>query len=233
MRLFELTASDPEIRFSPFVWRTRMALAHKGFEPDCVATRFLDKSAFAESGSNTVPVIEDNGTWVSESWDIACYLDDTYPDRPSLFGGAMGRGKALFIDNWANHMVLTPLFPMLANDIHACLDAEDKIYFQNKWEPRLGCSLQAVGADREDQVIAFRQSLSPLRETLKKQAFISGDAPGYADYSVFGPFVWARCCTDFEILEQDDIVAQWREKMLDLFDGLARNAKRVIAVSTQ
>lgn len=49
MRLFELTGSDEELSFSPYVWRIRMALAHKGIEPERVFTRFGDKSAFAPS----------------------------------------------------------------------------------------------------------------------------------------------------------------------------------------
>ncbi len=227
MRLFELTAADRDVRFSPFVWRSRMALAHKGFSPECVGTQFVDKSAFAPSGSNTVPVLEDNGLWVSESWDIACYLEDTYSDRPSLFGGTIGRGQARFIDNWANRVMLTALFPMLANDILTSLGRDDHTYFKNKWEPKLGISLKELASDREEKRTAFQTALSPLRATLESQPFLGGDSATYADYSVFGGLMWARCCSSFELLEQGDLIADWRERMLDLFDGLGRNAKRV------
>lgn len=37
-----------------------------------------------------VPIIEDNGKVVNESFDIALYLERTYPDKPSLFGGPGG-----------------------------------------------------------------------------------------------------------------------------------------------
>ncbi|GEQ97293.1 glutathione S-transferase [Iodidimonas gelatinilytica] len=228
MRLFELTGSDAELSFSPFVWRTRMALAHKGITPERVATRFLDKSAFAPSGSKTVPVIEDNGEWVSQAWDIACYLEKTYPDAPSLFGGPLGMGQARFIDSWADATILRGLFPMLAADICACLDAEDQAYFRSTREPHLGCSLEEAKAGRDKAVIALRKALDPMRGTLRHQPFLGGETPSYADYSVFGPFVWAHCCTDFAILEDDDIITQWRARMFDLFDGLARTAKRAV-----
>jgi glutathione S-transferase len=42
-----------------------------------------------------VPVIVDanqDGKWVNDSWAIAKYLEATYPDRPSLFGGPQGQG---------------------------------------------------------------------------------------------------------------------------------------------
>ena len=37
-----------------------------------------------------MPIIEDNGRVVNESFDIALYLERTYPDKPSLFGGPGG-----------------------------------------------------------------------------------------------------------------------------------------------
>ena len=40
-----------------------------------------------------VPVIVDgnkDGKWINDSWAIAKYLEETYPDRPSLFGGPQG-----------------------------------------------------------------------------------------------------------------------------------------------
>ena len=31
-----------------------------------------------------------DGKWVNDSWEIAKYLEKTYPDQPSLFKGASG-----------------------------------------------------------------------------------------------------------------------------------------------
>ena len=71
---------------------------------------------------------------------------------------------------------------------------------------------------------AFRTSLDPLRRTVERQDFISGKAPAYADYVVFGAFQWVRAISDLEVLAADDPVRSWRSRMLDLFDGLARRA---------
>ncbi|MET0446253.1 MAG: glutathione S-transferase family protein, partial [Pseudorhodoplanes sp.] len=62
----------------------------------------------------------------------------------------------------------------------------------------------------------------PLRVTLRWQPFLSGAAPAYADYIVFSLFQWARIVSTTQVLEADDVLASWRERMLDLFDGLAR-----------
>ena len=76
--------------------------------------------------------------------------------------------------------------------------------------------------DREARLPAFRASLAPLRRTVERQDFLCGEAPGYADYIVFGAFQWARAISDFALLAADDPVALWRGRLLDAFDGLAR-----------
>ena len=49
-------------RISPFSWRIRYALAHKGLEPDVVPTRFADVERIrALSGQHFVPIIEHDG----------------------------------------------------------------------------------------------------------------------------------------------------------------------------
>ena len=53
---------------------------------------------------------------------------------------------------------------------------------------------------------------------------ICGAAPCYADYVVFGAFQWARGISDFALLAADDPIQAWRRRLLDMFDGLARQA---------
>jgi len=60
---------------------------------------------------------------------------------------------------------------------------------------------------------------------LEAQPFLGGDKPLYADYIAFGGFQWARCISPFKLLEPDDPVAGWRERMLDLFGGMAGESR--------
>ena len=46
-QLYELCGTDPARRFSPYCWRSRMALAHKGLEAEVVPWRFTDTAALA------------------------------------------------------------------------------------------------------------------------------------------------------------------------------------------
>ena len=138
MRLFELCGKDKNLSFSPFVWRTKMALAHKGLAYDSVYCNFTDKEAFAKAQSKTVPVLEDKGVWVGDSWKIACYLEDNYADRPSLFDGDGGRALALFMNNWAVYHLVGPMFKVLAPQIPQHLTAEDDEYFRATREKFFG-----------------------------------------------------------------------------------------------
>jgi glutathione S-transferase len=101
------------------------------------------------------------------------------------------------------------------------IDPRDQPYFRESREKRFGMSLEAVVANREATVKDFRAALGPLRFTLGKQAFLGGSAPNYADYIVFGAFMWARNVSDFPLLEQGDAVYAWRGRLLAACDGLA------------
>jgi glutathione S-transferase len=161
---------------------------------------------------------------VVDSWVIANYLEDTYPDRPSLFGGEGGRAMARFINAWGDIVVNGGLFPLIVSDIPAHLGPVDADYFRISREARLGKKLEEATAERDKSVVAFRRSLEPMRTTLRAQAFLGGTAPNYADYIVFGGFQWARVVSSFRLLAEDDPIHAWREKLLDAFGGLARKS---------
>ena len=224
LKLFELVGTDAARPFSPFCWRTRMALAHKGLAAETIPWCFTEKQAIAPYQSEKVPVLLDNDNSVVDSWAIANYLDDTYPDRPSLFGGEGGRAVGRMINWWGDIAIVGGIFPMIAADIHGHLKAEDAAYFRRTREARLGKPLEEATAGRDKDVEKFRRSLDPLRLTLKTQPFLGGDAPNYADYIVFGGFQWARATSPFRLLDDKDLVYAWRERLLDAFDGLARKS---------
>jgi glutathione S-transferase len=222
IRMYDLAGAEPNRRFSPYCWRIRQALAHKRLPVETIPWRFTDKAAIAHSGQDRVPVIEDGDRVVADSWAIANYLEDAYPDRPSLFGGAAARAVARFINGWADTVQNAAISTFVANDVVRHLDPRDQDYFQRSRTQRFGMTLEQYCANRETRIAGFRQTLEPLRHTLRSQPFLGGAAALYPDYIVFGGFQWARTTSDFALLEADDPIAAWRERMLDLHDGLAR-----------
>lgn len=223
LRLYDLAGAEPDRRFSPFCWRTRLALAHKELPVETTPWRFVDKDSIAPSGQGRMPVLVDSDRWISDSWTIAEYLEEAYPDRSSLFGGAAGRGMSRYFSVLGDGLV-GAIFPFVALDIVGHLDKGDRAYFRESREQGIGRTLETFVADRETRLADFRAGLAPLRQTLRRQPFLGGDAPLYADYAVFGAFQWARCISPFALLADDDPVAIWRGRVLDLFGSLARNA---------
>lgn len=222
--LYELAGADPDRRFSPFCWRIRLALAHKGLDTDTVPWHMSDKESIAFSGQGKVPVLVDGEQVVSDSWQIALYLEKTYPHAPSLFGGEAGMPAVRFINAWADSMLMPSMARLVMSDIPRHMNESDAAYFRRSREQRFGATLETVCANRDQDVESFRQSLLPIRLALRSAPFIGGDTPHYADYSVFGPFQWARCISDFPLLKTDDPVAAWAGRMLDAFDGIAGKA---------
>ncbi|HYC13174.1 MAG TPA: glutathione S-transferase N-terminal domain-containing protein, partial [Stellaceae bacterium] len=64
--LYDLAGAEADRRFSPFCWRTRLALAHKGLAVETVPWRFTEKDALAPSKQGRVPVVVDGGKWISD-----------------------------------------------------------------------------------------------------------------------------------------------------------------------
>ena len=222
IRMFDLTGADPRRRFSPYCWRTRMALAHKGLAVETIPWRFTDKDAIAFSGQGRVPVVQDGERALFDSLAIAYDLEARYGDRPSLFGGVGGEALVRFLNNWADGVLHPALVRLIIADVWTILAEQDRSYFRTSREARFGAALEAVQRDRGEAVIGFRKLLEPLRATLAAQPYLGGAAANYADYIVFGAFQWARVTSPFPLLEADDPIVVWRERLLDAFDGLAR-----------
>jgi glutathione S-transferase len=221
LQLYDLAGAEPERRFSPYCWRTKLALMHKGLPFDTIPWRFTDKDAIAFSGQGRVPVLIDGDQVVSDSWTIASYLEDAYADRPSLFRGDGGRAVTRFVNAWADGVLVGGILRLIVTDILAHLDEKDRAYFRETREKRLGAVLEAVSADRETNVLAFRKTLDPIRTVFAAQPYLGGEIPTYADYAVFGCFQWARCISSFPLLLKDDAVWSWRDRLLSAFGGFA------------
>jgi glutathione S-transferase len=225
MLLYDLAGAEDDRRFSPYCWRAKMALRHKGLEFETVPWRFTEKAAIAKHGSSTVPVLVDGAQSVYDSWAIAIYLDEVYPSRPRLFEGTESRALADFFAQWAVKALHPVLLRVIVLDLFAKLHEKDRAYFRESREKRFGRTLEEHGADPKGSLAAFRGALEPVRPVLVQNAFVSGNGPGFADYVLLGVFQWARAVSPTRLLEPDDPVYAWRERMLDLFGGYAREAK--------
>jgi glutathione S-transferase len=220
LTLYELCGKDDE-RFSPFCWRSRFALAHKQLDATYVPVRFTDKDIIAFSGQTRVPVLVDGDRVVSDSWKIACYLEEAYPEQPSLFGDDKAHSLTRFIDLWGTQSLFPPMVRLVLFDVLDHLDIEDATYIRESREKQLGVEWQMLREQRDQHRPIFRQQLAPLHLLLRQQPFLSGSTPAYADYSVFGLFQWARMISDYRLFESDDPLQEWHRTMAGIADRIA------------
>jgi glutathione S-transferase len=216
--LYDLAAADGR-RFSPYCWRAKLALAHKGLDAATVPVAFTEIPAILGGGQTTLPVLDDGGVVVRDSFAIAEYLEETYPDRPSLFGGEGGRGTARLIEGWSLYGLQPQISGLVLRDIWAGLAPKDQDYFRSSREQRLGRTLEDIQQGREERLETFRKSLQPIRHALQRAPFLGGKTPLFADYILFGTLQWARVASGFRLLAEGDPVAAWFSRVADLHGG--------------
>lgn len=221
-QLYELCGTDPARVFSPYCWRSRLALAHKGLDFESVPWRFTETERLAFANHKTVPVLVDGERAIGDSWAIAEHLDAAYPQAPSLMHGTPEPYR--FLAAWTDAVLHAGLVRLIVSDIPPWLGEMERPYFIASREKRFGMPLAEVTKDREARLPAFRESLLPLRLALRGRAFLGGAAPDYADHIVMGGFLWARSVSPLVLLAPDDAVQAWRERMLDQYGGMARRA---------
>jgi len=223
--LYDLAGQEDDRRFSPYCWRVKMALKHKGLHFETIPWRYTEKDVIAFSEQGLVPVLKDGSAVVVDSWKIALYLEEAYPSRPALFEGGQAMALSHFFNTWAFRTVHPPMLRVLVLDLFSKVHEKDKAYFRESREKRFGMTLEQYGADPKKALADLRGTLEPVRPSLVQNDFVAGKGPGYCDYILFGAFQWARCVSPIRLLDPDDPVYAWRERMLDLFGGFARQAK--------
>ena len=225
MKLYELVGKDKTQGFSPYVWRARMALAHKGLKVEMVPLTFSEIPKLTIANAKTVPILEHDGGFITDSWDIAIFLEDNFPDKPSLFGGDAGKAYANFFNFVSFYNLIVPLFQALVYDIFQELNECDRDYFRASREARLGKSLEEAHENQLKNLDIFRKQLWPYNMTLKSQEFLGGNEPTYVDYIMYGMFQWAKGVSALPIVSEDDLLYGWRKKMDNLYGGLGQVIK--------
>ena len=221
LELWEL-GGRRDCRFSTFSWRTRLALHHKGLAFVLHPVAVSDKAAIAFSGQGKVPILKHDDHVVTDSWAIACYLERAFPDAPSLFGGPVGELLTHFFNLWADGELVPAIVPYLMRDVLDCVEEADARHLRSQIEAFFKKSLEQLAGERGKALEQVRRRLQPVRKALEQRRFLGGDAPAYADHILFGVLQWARVVSTATLLEADDAVAAWFERVLDLYDGVGR-----------
>ncbi|WP_159952207.1 glutathione S-transferase family protein [Rhizobium sp. 18065] len=220
--LYSLCGTDADRPFSPHCWKIVMALRHKGLDFEERPLPFTAIPTIEGGVSKTVPVLRDGQELISDSFRIALYLEEAYPDQPSLFGGEGGKALTRLVEGYSQRLVHPVVTRIALFDIYSILAPEDQAYFRESRERLLGKTLEEIRASRDEAIALLPERLMPMRHMLGFQPFIGGETPLFADYILFGALQWLRLTSGSLHLPADDLVAQWFERCLDLYEGAAR-----------
>ncbi len=102
-----------------------MALKHKGLVVEEIPWRLPRNRQSLFRVSNLSFVLVDGDKTITDIWEIARYLETTYPDRPSLFGGSVGEAQALFIKFWCEQAIHPIVFRLILPDLFERIHQKD------------------------------------------------------------------------------------------------------------
>jgi glutathione S-transferase len=209
---------------SPFVWATKYALKHKGFEIDIVPGGFTGIMERTGGRSERLPVIVDDGHWILDSWLIAEYLDEKYPDRPALFGGESMQVLTKFVESWLWANAIRPWFSCYIKDYRDLSLPQDHDYITRTRRAFVGGrELHDVQAGREERLPLVPPTLEPFRQLVREHRWLGGSKPNYADYRALSIFLWTASIATTPPLTEDDPLRDWLDRGFDLYDGLGRH----------
>lgn len=210
IELYDLCGADDK-RFSPYCWRTKATLTYKQVPFTTIPVSFTEKDKIAFSGQDRVPVIKDNGTVVSDSWSIAKYCEEQYPD-PKIFPGLGLKESCRFFNLYVDNTVHGALIMVVLNDIWNNIQEKDRGYFRADREKRFGMTLEQIAAKRDESRPRMYAVLAQLEDTLAGQEYFFGQLT-YADLCLFGAFKWVTTVSTEPFFEKTPALHAWWERM--------------------
>jgi glutathione S-transferase len=209
--LYDLCGAD-DLRFSPYCFRAKMALAIKGLAFQTVPVPFTGIGAIGRGSFKTVPVLVDGERMIGDSFAIADHLEAGHPG-PSLFApGEPGKAAARVLEGLMNGLVQPAISPLMGADIHDRLQEVDKAYFRSSREHRFGKTLEEAQADRPARLAEVRKLMLPVRHALRDRPFLGGDRPMMTDAIPFGTLAWAEAIGTLDLIADDAVLRGWFDR---------------------
>jgi len=159
---------------------------------------------------------------ITDSWDIAEYLENEYKDRRSLFGG--NKLYHFFFQKYVNTYVTSPLRHLVVPKVPKILDDKSAEYYHRARAEGYGVSLEVMAArDPAPYIAELKQSLQPFLLTLqhaKKENIVNYN---YSDIIMVSIFLWIEE-VDVTLLHKifewdvDGVLQNWYSRCKAEFD---------------
>lgn len=167
---------------------------------------------YSPAAPYTFPVIHDpaHNAVISESIEIARYLDKTYPGTTPLLDGSQALQEAF--QTAIMKTAMEPSFLIMLPLSCAKLNPVSEAYFRNDRERKFGMKLEEfspVGATRDGHWKNLRDQYGIISSWLDKNengAFVMGEHISYADVTIAAPLIWMRTTFGVDSAEWKDIL---------------------------
>ncbi|KAI0720558.1 hypothetical protein C8T65DRAFT_633537 [Cerioporus squamosus] len=227
--LYDIPCKTTGKAWSPNTWKTRYCLNIKGIPHRTAWVEFPDiaalcanigapPSATTRDGKPmyTLPVIYDPNTTttVSDSAEIAEYLDKTYPDTVVLV--PQGPEADEFQRACAKLLFGIDVLSIMVPAVHQSLNEASQPYFRVTREKRFGKleELSPIGSEKrakhwEGVKNVFQRIAEMLqRDTQEEKLFFRGpDGVCYADVCIAGVLMWIRAIYGEDSKEWRDVIS--------------------------
>ena len=169
-------------------------------------------------------MLNDQGTLLGDSFEIAQYLETTYKDTPSLFDGDGGLQLSRFVESYCKTVLHPTLAVIAVMDMYNIMSDADRAYFRNAREKRFGKSLEDVYANRDAELATLPEKLnSSARSARNTRLAWRGESHAcrlcFVRYAAMVLRLLYRT-----IFRCNRSVQMWFERMLDLHGGVGRKA---------
>ncbi|WP_414565796.1 MULTISPECIES: glutathione S-transferase family protein [unclassified Anabaena] len=187
---------------SQYSEKVRLILDYKGliYRKIEVTPGIGQVDLFRLTGQRQVPVLKDGSKYITDSTEIAKYLDLEYPERPLIPKDPKQRGLCLLMEEWADESIgnkgRTALFSAISQDQNfrkSLLPTSTPDIFKSLvgGVPRDVLTILGLGVGYSPDVIKsaiadLKQDLEALTLLLADSPYLTGDEPTLADLAVAG-----------------------------------------------
>jgi len=141
----------------------------------------------------TLPVIKDDvtGKVIADSWKIAMYLEDTFPDKPTLFPFGV-RAPVHFFEAYFVSTAIIPGRKIFSSETCAKLNSPSEEYFRRTREVQFNMKMEEIappGPKRDELWTAVKEGFDKIASKYESNGdgtlpYYYGETISYADLVV-------------------------------------------------
>ena len=227
---------------SPFVQKVAAILDYKRLRYQPVFIHPQRKSEIKFSTKKLVPIIDDGGTIVEDSTDIALYLEEHYPTPPALPADPGARKAALAIEDWIDTSFIPDFYvpnnfgrPANRKRVIGALASTAPLNAVERVVLPLasGFILRKLIAEATSKVPQISRALDGLEERLAGGPFLGGQAAvSIADLAAYAvtSFIVDNRLDGADVVRSRPKIVAWMERVRPLTSDGRRMLPSGVAV---